>query len=87
MMGYGYGNDGWWNSGMWFMGIFWVALIGLAVWAVVRLGKNGDQQMGTTIETPRQVLDRRFAAGDIDETQYAQARRVLEGRSLDEARS
>lgn len=84
MMGWD-GNSGWANGGMVFMGIFLVALIALGVWAVLRSrGPDGPVHGGG--ETSRQILDRRFAAGEIDDKQYAESRRILEGRSLDEAR-
>lgn len=83
MMGYGYGNDGWW---MLFMGLFWVVLVAVVIWAVMRLSQRSGEPTRATLESPRHILDRRFASGEIDETQYAQARRVLDGRSVDDAR-
>lgn len=84
MMGW-YGNGGW-GAGMAFMGLFWVVLITLAVWAVLRFTRRPDEQEGRgRSESARQILDRRFAAGQIDAEQYAEARRVLDGRSLDDA--
>jgi putative membrane protein len=83
MMG-GYGTDGW-SAWMLFMGIFWVVLIGLVVWAAVRLSRRADEATHRALESPRQILDRRYAAGEIDEAQYARTRSVLEGRDLDGA--
>lgn len=84
MMGW-YGNGGW-GYGMFFMGLFWVALIALAVWAVARSTRRSGEPMVGQVESARQILDRRFASGQIDTEQYADARRVLEGRSVDDAR-
>lgn len=84
MMGW-YGNGGWWPAGMIFMGLFWVALIVGAVVAVMRLTQRPDAGSQGGVESARQILDRRFASGQIDAEQYAQARRVLEGRSLDDS--
>jgi len=81
------GNTGWWNGGMLFMGLFWLLLIGFAVWAVIRLGQRPEDPAGTTVESARQILDRRFAAGDLDAAAYAENRRVLEGRSITHAGS
>lgn len=83
MMG-GYGTDGW-SAWILFMGIFWVVLIVAVVWAAVRLSRRADEPTRGALESPRQILDRRYAAGEIDEAQYARTRRVLEGRSVDEA--
>ena len=83
MMGW-YGNGGW-GAEMLFMGLFWVVLIALAVWAVARFTRRPDDPAQSGTESARQILDRRFASGQIDATQYAEARRVLEGRSVDDA--
>jgi putative membrane protein len=82
----GWYNNGWgWGSGfgMLLMLLVWGGLIALGIWAVSRLtrGSGGGQQGQPTLETPRQILDRRFAAGELTAEQYAEARRVLEGRS------
>ncbi len=84
MMGYGWGMGvGGWIA----MAIFWVALLGLIIWLVTRAfrpatnrsesrGDNGSQ------ETADQVLDRRFAAGEIDDPTYHRMREALRsGRS------
>lgn len=84
MMGW-YGNGGWWSFGMVFMGLFWVALIVGAIWAVSRFARRPDDVGLGGMESARQLLDRRFASGQIDAEQYAEARRVLEGRSVDKA--
>jgi putative membrane protein len=75
------GNGGGWGAGMVIMVVFVAALIALAVWAVVRLSRRTDEP-ARSVESPRQILDRRFASGELDETQYAQARRVLDGRGV-----
>jgi putative membrane protein len=80
MMGwndYGFG----WNAGlgMLMMVFIWGGLIALGVWAVARITRGQDKPpIG---ESPRQILDRRFASGEIDAEQYADARRILEGRA------
>jgi len=83
MMGW-YNNGAGWGSGvgMLLMLLVWGGLIALGIWAVARLTRgSGPAQPTTTLESPRQILDRRFASGDITAEQYAEARRVLEGRS------
>jgi len=84
MMGYGWGM----GAGGWIaMTIFWVGLIALVVWLVARAlpgsdrdrGYRGDDRGG---ETAEQTLDRRYAAGEIDEAQYHVMRETLQsGRS------
>jgi len=83
MMGWGSGGWGWMGGlGMVLMVIIWVGLIALIVWGVSALTR-GHSGGAPTMESPRQILDRRFASGEMDAGQYAEARRVLEGRSAD----
>lgn len=68
-MGYGSGM----GAGGWIaMTVFWVGLLVLIGWAVARafpsVGNRGD---GTPRqESPQEVLDRRFAAGELDPATY-----------------
>lgn len=73
----GWDGGGWWGFGMVAMGLFWVVVLGAIVWAVVRLTTRPEAPVTRPPETARQVLDRRFAAGELDETQYLEALRVL----------
>lgn len=74
---------GWYGGGMglgaWlFMGTFWVALLVLIVWLVVRLLPAGNRpRTGGSLESPEDILDRRFARGEIDEQTYAAQRSAL----------
>lgn len=80
MMGYGYGMGG----GGWIaMTIFWVALITLVIWTVSRApGWRGrDENAPTGGGGPRvsaeDILDRRYAAGELDEETYRSMRATL----------
>ena len=81
MMGYGWGM----GAGGWIaMTVFWVALITLVVWLVARTlpgaGDNrraGRPEGSAGIETPEQILDRRYAAGEIDRETYQVMRATL----------
>lgn len=74
MMGYGWGMG---TAGWIFMALFWIVLVGLVVWAaVVLLPGNRAGGPGRT-ESPREILDRRFARGEIDVEQYRMARAEL----------
>jgi len=80
---------GWYGNGMgfgaWmFMGAFWVVLLGLLVLLVVWLlptarrpgaGTGGGAPAGG--EAPEEILDRRFARGEIDEPAYTAQRAAL----------
>lgn len=75
-----YGNgDGWMSGGgVVFMGLFWIFLIGLGIWLVTWLTRR--DKPAEQLENPRHTLDRRLAAGEIDATAYAQARRLMDNR-------
>ncbi|MER7818249.1 hypothetical protein [Streptomyces sp. NPDC096153] len=68
---------------MTFMPLLWIALIGLVVWAVIRLTQQSSGRHDatdprrTSRETPEEILDRRFASGEIDPDAYAEARKRL----------
>ncbi|WP_040927883.1 SHOCT domain-containing protein [Saccharomonospora azurea] len=78
MWGYGPGAA-WW---MMVMPVIWLVLIGLIVWAVVALTRGGfrGRDSRDRPETPEDILQRRFAAGEIDADAYRQARETLAER-------
>jgi len=80
MNGYHSGMDaGWWIV----MAIFWVVLIGLIIWALLRLFPGrGRSAEGAQGENPRQLLDRRLASGEIDTGTYDQLRERIDRGAL-----
>lgn len=73
---------GWMDGGaMLVMGLFWILLVGIGIWLIVR--SVAKDKTGPMHETPRQVLDRRFASGEIDAEAYKQARSLIEGKIPD----
>lgn len=75
-----YGANGW--GWMALMPLVWVALVGLIVWAVIRLTQNqtGMSKSWPADESAREILDRRFASGEIDAEAYRSIRDNLTGR-------
>lgn len=73
-MGYGWGMG---PAGWVFMGLFWIVLIGLVVWAVVAWSAGSRTGGRGGAEAPEEILDRRFAAGDLDADAYRRARQAL----------
>jgi putative membrane protein len=66
------------GAGMWmFMGVFWLVLFGLIIWAVVRLLPSRETGPGRDLDTPEEILDRRFARGEIDLEAYQAQRAAL----------
>ena len=82
MMGYGgFGGMGW--GGIVGMVLLWAVLIGLVVWAVTRLlpARREYDLPPAPRETPEEILDRRFARGEIDlETYQAQRAALVSAR-------
>lgn len=69
-MGYGYG-------GMWLMWLLIICIIILAAYLLIRETKKKD--MGTPqLETPLEILKKRYASGDISKEQFEEMRRDLE---------
>ena len=74
-----------WNgmaAGGWIvMTVLWVVVIGLVVWAVAALFPRGRGHDEERRETPEDILDRRFARGDLDAETYREMREELRGRA------
>jgi putative membrane protein len=70
MFGYGMGF-GWW--GLLFMFLFWGGLILMAIWAVRAIFQSGSRSPASSLErnlSPREILDQRYARGEITRDQY-----------------
>ncbi len=76
-----YGGWGGWGPMMLLMSMLWIVLIGLVVWAAIQLGQRSSNatRAQPLRETPQEILDRRFASGEIDADAYRQARDALTG--------
>ena len=72
-----YGGYGW--GWMMLMPLVWVALIAAIVWAVVQLvhtpGKSSNDDRR---DSPKEILDRRLASGEIDSEAYRRIREELD---------
>lgn len=88
MMGYGFGPA--WGMGSWIgMGVGMLVFWGLVVFAVIALVRwSSGERPGwprrsngaSSSPTGREILDQRFARGEIDEAEYRARRAALEGR-------
>jgi len=68
--------------GMGFGWIFWLVIIGVAIWAVTQLTDNtrtSTQTSGNSArkDTPLDILKKRYARGEITESEYKEMRRNL----------
>jgi putative membrane protein len=62
LLNWGSGHSGWWP--IW--PLFWAALIGLAVWLVLR--RRRDDR--SPFDPARAILAERFAKGELDAEEY-----------------
>ncbi len=71
-----------WGGGgmMWWGPIFWLFILGLAVWLIASIARSSGGGRDPIIRQPptsREILDERFARGEIDEQEYRRRRDVL----------
>lgn len=77
-------HDWWsWGPSGWGMGaghLIWliaiVLIVVLPIAALVRMGRHSDRQPPEN-QTPREILDERFARGEISKDEYDEKRRIL----------
>lgn len=69
------GPGGWWLMGMGMMVFFWLAVILLVIWAVRALFPHQGQ---TGRDQALEMLQQRYARGEINVAEYEQARARLE---------
>jgi putative membrane protein len=76
MMGYGYMSMWGW---LWML-LFWSGLIVLVIWLISRLFPTTKQQDSHSDTPPsaREVLDMRYARGELTQEQYQQMRQTLQ---------
>ncbi len=75
---------GWGWSGMWLGPLFMIALLALliaAIVALVRWAGGGGGKGGGRVRTAREILDERYARGEIDREEYQRRRDDIAGRS------
>ncbi len=75
MMNMMYGFGVWWLLGIGMMVLFWIAIILLVVWAVRSLF---PRQMHSGRTQALEILQQRYAKGEISAAEYEQARARLE---------
>lgn len=72
MMGF---DSGWGSFGAIWMVLFWATVIAVSLWAVSRF--SGPQ---TTHGRAEEILEERFARGEIDRQEFEERRRELASR-------
>lgn len=86
MWGYGWG----WPSFLWMGlgGLFWLLVAGLVIWAIVRwlsTRSTPDHQAPINGPSALEILEQRYARGEIDAVTFEQMReRLVAGQSRSE---
>ena len=70
-----YYHDVGWMGGLWML-LFLVGIIVLAVWAVQAVGRG--QHRPAERNRAKEILEERFARGEIDQQEFTARRRELE---------
>ena len=73
-------HDGYGSHGV-VMGLVILLFVGFAIWAVIRISRSSHKPVGQAVaphkETPKEILDRRFASGEISADEYQRAKELL----------
>ena len=73
-------HDWMWGGGMWFGWIFWLVIIGIIVWLLINQStRNRNQnQINPHLESPLDILKKRYAKGEITKEQFDQMKKDLQ---------
>ncbi|PKN50817.1 MAG: hypothetical protein CVU55_15270 [Deltaproteobacteria bacterium HGW-Deltaproteobacteria-13] len=74
MMNYGYG----YGFGGMFMGILFIIIIGVVAYFIIQSARAKTSD-GTLQETPRDILKKRYARGEITKEEYERMKKDIEG--------
>lgn len=68
--------------GEWWMGLimilFWVAIIALVVWGIRTFARPGTAEPTPSRARPLDILETRYARGEIDDEEFERRRKMLE---------
>jgi len=67
------------NGEVLMLGLMLLIMVTLALWLIYVLGRR--DRRSEIVETPRQILDRRFVGGEIDAKTYEQMRKKIESQT------
>ena len=71
---------GW--GGMWIGWLFWLIILGVIVWAVIKISGNarrsGPSHDLSQSESPMDILKKRYARGEISKEEFEQMKRDIQ---------
>jgi putative membrane protein len=64
---------------MFLLGIFWIVVIGLVIWGISVLlhRSNEPEKTANRLDSPLEILKRRYAQGEIDKEEYEAKKKDL----------
>lgn len=71
------------HSGAGVVLVLWVLAVGAAAWWTVRLIRRPGQQPPPSLPSPLDILERRFASGELTRDDFDEARARLREHELD----
>lgn len=69
-----------WGAWMIFHWLFWLALLALVIWLRIILSRRSRSNDGDTPKSALELLNERYARGEIDREEYLQRRKGIEER-------
>jgi len=72
------GSDVTMGFGGGFMWIFWIVLIVFIIWGIKAFNANTSNSNNSGMDSPLEILKKRFARGEIDELEFNRKRKELE---------
>lgn len=75
----GYGSEVWWEGML--VVLLWVALTALVVWLILSMlnRTRPSSESGEARSQPIQLLEERYARGEIDDEEFQRRRTILQG--------
>lgn len=62
-----------------FMWLFWILIVAAVVFLFLSITKGGNNNTEIDRERPLEILQKRYARGEIEKEEYEQRRKELEG--------